>query len=223
MLNGSSTVRRRLWSSLDTPKNYFLQIHAALSNSTLLLERFRSSLSIHRRKCLSLGPLTISTSLTYSATFKILADVAACRFIYDRLDGSFTEIPQERLQRGQDQHPYDRCPVCLMFEEQEEALVPHRIYHGIAWKGVQYHPRDIVMITAPEGPCRIGQITCISPQPSEPDDECRIRVRMFGRISELGPRPAEELKDEVRVNNPRTNFILITRVLSVISLSRKMK
>lgn len=144
----------------------------------------------------------------------------ACRFIYNSLDGSFTEIPQERLQRGQGQLPYDHCPVCIMVEEREEALVPHEIHRGVAWKGAKYHHRDFVMIKAQEGPCHIGQITRIHIQQS--DDECWVRVRMFGRIGKLGVRPAEELKDEVRVNNPSANFTL-TQVLSVISLSRKIK
>lgn len=124
--------------------------------------------------------------------------VAPCnyfyKFIYNSLDGSFTEIPQERLQRGQGQHPYDHCHVCLMVEEQEEALVPHKIRRGVAWKGAKYHLRDFVMIKAQEGPCHIGQITHVHIQQS--DDEGWVRVRMFGRISKLGLRPAEELKDE---------------------------
>jgi hypothetical protein len=164
--------------------------------------------------------VTISTSHTSSATVKDFADMSACRFIYNSLDGSFTEIPQERLQRGQGQHPYDHCHVCLMVEEQEEALVPHKIRRGVAWKGAKYHLRDFVMIKAQEGPCHIGQITHVHIQQS--DDEGWVRVRMFGRISKLGLRPAEELKDEVRAQNPRTYFTL-THVLSVISLSRKIK
>jgi DNA (cytosine-5)-methyltransferase 1 len=133
---------------------------------------------------------------------KDFADMSACRFIYSSLDGSFTEIPQDRLQRGLGQHPYDHCPVCLMVEEQEdeqeEALVPHEIRRGAAWKGAKYHLRDFVMIKAREGPCHIGQITRVHIQQS--DDEGWVRVRMFGRISELGLRPVEELKDEVRAH-----------------------
>lgn len=131
---------------------------------------------------------------------KDFADMSACRFIYSSLDGSFTEIPQDRLQRGLGQHPYDHCPcpVCLMVEEQEDALVPHEIYRGAAWKGAKYHLRDFVMIKAREGPCHIGQITRVHIQ--QPDDEGWVRVRMFGRISELGLRPVEELKDEVRAH-----------------------
>ncbi|KAG1717820.1 S-adenosyl-L-methionine-dependent methyltransferase [Suillus lakei] len=128
------------------------------------------------------------------------------KFIYDSLDGSFTEIPQERLQRPQGELPYDYCPVCLMVEEREEALVPHKIDRGVAWKGAKYHVRDIVMIKAQEGPCHIGQITHIHIPQS--DDEGWVRVRMFGRIDKLGLRPGAELKDErhLFVTRDKMNF-----------------
>ncbi|KAG2149402.1 S-adenosyl-L-methionine-dependent methyltransferase [Suillus cothurnatus] len=128
------------------------------------------------------------------------------KFIYDSLDGSFTEIPQERLQHGKVKHPDDHCPVCLMREEEEEALLPHKIHRGVAWKGAKYHPRDIVMIKAQEGLCHIGQITRVHIQ--ESDDEGWVRVRMFGRINKLGIRPVEELKDErhLFVTQDKMNF-----------------
>lgn len=128
------------------------------------------------------------------------------KFIYNSLDGSFTEIPQERLHRRQDELPYDYCPVCSMVEEGKDALVPHKIDRGVAWKGTKYHLRDIVMIKAQEGPCHIGQITRIHIQQS--DDEGWVRVRMFGRINKLGLRPAEELKDErhLFVTQDKMNF-----------------
>jgi DNA (cytosine-5)-methyltransferase 1 len=107
-----------------------------------------------------------------------------------------------------------------MREEEEEALLPHKIHRGVAWKGAKYHPRDIVMIKAQEGLCHIGQITRVHIQ--ESDDEGWVRVRMFGRINKLGIRPVEELKDEVRVHNSCAIFTL-THVLSAISLSRKIK
>jgi hypothetical protein len=76
-----------------------------ISTSTLSFKKFRFSSSILQKKCQSLGLITFSTSHTSSATFENLADISACRFIYNSLDGSLTEIPQERLYRGQDELP----------------------------------------------------------------------------------------------------------------------
>ncbi|KAG1839477.1 S-adenosyl-L-methionine-dependent methyltransferase [Suillus tomentosus] len=128
------------------------------------------------------------------------------KFIYNSLDGSFTEIPQERLQRKREELPSDHCPVCLMVDEGEEALVPHKIHRGFAWKNTKYHLRDIVMIKAQEGLCHIGQITRIHIQKS--DDDGWVRLRMFGRIDKLGLRPENEVKDErhLFVTRDKMNF-----------------
>ncbi|KAG2155745.1 S-adenosyl-L-methionine-dependent methyltransferase [Suillus clintonianus] len=134
-----------------------------------------------------------------SATFQNLADISASRFIYNSLDASYTEISQERLHGGQGELPHDRCPVCLMVEEREEALVPHKIHHGVAWKGTNYHTHDTIMIKAEDGSqCHIGQIVRFHFSQSDDEDSVLVRVKLFGRIVKLGRlRPSDELKDEV--------------------------
>ncbi|OJA18063.1 hypothetical protein AZE42_05415 [Rhizopogon vesiculosus] len=117
------------------------------------------------------------------------------KFIYNCSDGSFTQIPRERLQRSHDRLAPDHCPVCVIVAEREEELVPQKIHHGVAWHGAKYHVHDTIMIKAQEGPCHIGQILHIHFPQSDYEDSVSVRVKLFGRIDKLGLRPAEELKD----------------------------
>jgi len=96
-----------------------------------------------------------------------------------------------------------------MIEKREDELIPQKIPHGVAWKGVKYHVHDTIMIRAEEGPCHIGQIFRINFSQSDDQDSLFVRVRLFGRIDKLGLRPASELKDEVRKHDLYANIALI--------------
>lgn len=152
--------------------------------------------------------MTSSTSSASSAILEDFTDIFSRRFIYDCDDASYTQIPQERLQRGQNEPP-DHCHACVMVSEKEEESIPRKIDHGVAWKGVKYHVHDTVMIKAQEGPCNIGQIFRIHFAQSDDDNSVFVRVKLFGRIDKLGLRPAEELKHEVRTHNSHANLTLI--------------
>jgi DNA (cytosine-5)-methyltransferase 1 len=153
--------------------------------------------------------MTSSTSPASSAILENFTDISARRFMYDCADGSFTEIPRERLQRSERELAPDHCPVCSMVVEREEELVPQKIRHGVAWNGAKYHVHDTVMIKAEEGLCHIGQIFRIHFSRSDDEDSVLVRVKLFGRIDKLGLRPAEEPKDEVRIYNSYANLTLI--------------
>jgi DNA (cytosine-5)-methyltransferase 1 len=153
--------------------------------------------------------MTSSTSPASSAILENLTDITVRRFMYDSANGSFTEIPRERLQRGPSGLPPDHCPVCTIVVEREEELVPQKIHHGVSLNGIKYHVHDTVMIKAQEGPCHIGQIFRIHFEQSDDEDSVLVRVKLLGRIDKLGLRPAEEPKDEVRIQNSHASLILI--------------
>jgi DNA (cytosine-5)-methyltransferase 1 len=131
-----------------------------------------------------------------------ISDGQFTRLVYDEFTGSYRHIDNARCQvetRAAEDEAPNNCPVCLLFEEQNQKAAPHAVEFGVAMRGFEYHLWDFVLFYGRNGPCEIGYITDIHfPKSHRPEALTTVQIKRVGRIASLVDiLPAEELKDEV--------------------------
>ena len=122
------------------------------------------------------------------------------RFLYDKKDASFVDLPPASDAHAASEPPHN-CTICAQREE-EEMRAQGRVIRrtgavtGVAVHGATFHVGDFALLRAEEGPARIGQITGLfSGSP------IWIRAQLLGRVSDLVDLlPTDELRDEVRLS-----------------------
>ncbi|EKM61513.1 uncharacterized protein PHACADRAFT_204683 [Phanerochaete carnosa HHB-10118-sp] len=121
-------------------------------------------------------------------------------FKYNEKDGSFLALGETDLRSPLAQPP-NNCPVCIRQAAQEQENHPQAIESGagIAFRGVNYHINDFVMIRTQDPVCMIGQIVGVAFDDSaRAQGSCEVTIMPLGRVNDILQYCREEtiVKDE---------------------------
>ncbi|KAI9510780.1 S-adenosyl-L-methionine-dependent methyltransferase [Russula earlei] len=118
------------------------------------------------------------------------------RFLYDKKDASFTDLPPP-VDAHAAPDPPQNCSICARCEE-EDIRAHGRIVRmagavtGVAIRGATFHVGDFALLRAEQGPARIVQIIGLYS-----GDPVWAKVQLLGRVSDLvNLLPDDELRDE---------------------------